>query len=125
MLSFRIAGRWTHIASGRVYNTEFNPPKVPGIDDVTGEKLIQRDDDKPEAVRQRLQTYEANIKPILEFYDGHGILKLFKGRFTNEIWPKVHGYVLGLEIFLYCKRILFKRCLLYCRFLSESIPKSN
>lgn len=89
----RVAGRWTHISSGRVYNTEFNPPKVPGVDDVTGEKLIQREDDKPEAVRKRLQTYEANIKPILDYYNHHGVLKLFEGRFTNEIWPKVHEFL--------------------------------
>lgn len=55
---------------------------------------MQRDDDKPEAVRKRLQTYEANIKPILDYYDARGILKLFKGRFTNEIWPQVQEYVL-------------------------------
>lgn len=60
-----------------------------GLDDVTGEPLVQRDDDKPEAVRKRLQTYDANIKPILDYYDERGILKLFKGRFTNEIWPQV------------------------------------
>lgn len=62
-----------------------------GKDDITGESLIQRDDDKPEAVRQRLQTYAANIKPILEFYEKLGVLKIFKGKFTNEIWPHVHG----------------------------------
>lgn len=56
--------------------------------------MIQRDDDKPEAVRKRLQTYEANIKPILDYYNHHGVLKLFEGRFTNEIWPKVHEYVI-------------------------------
>ena len=57
---------------------------------MTGEPLVQRDDDKPEAVRKRLQTYEANIKPILDFYNKAGILRLFKGRFTNEIWPHVN-----------------------------------
>lgn len=60
------------------------------MDDETGEPLVQRDDDKPEAVRKRLQTYADNVKPILDFYDGHGVLRQFKGRFTNEIWPKVH-----------------------------------
>lgn len=64
----RIKGRWTHLPSGRVYNTEFNPPKTPGIDDVTGEPLVQRDDDKPETVRQRLETYNRQTKPVLEYY---------------------------------------------------------
>lgn len=66
----RIKGRWTHLPSGRVYNTEFNPPKTPGIDDVTGEPLVQRDDDKPETVRQRLETYNRQTKPVLEYYKG-------------------------------------------------------
>ena len=54
----RIAERWVHPASGRVYNLSYNPPKVPGKDDITGEDLIQRDDDKPETVRKRLEAYE-------------------------------------------------------------------
>lgn len=89
----RVAGRLTHLPSGRVYNLDFNPPKNPGKDDITGENLVIRDDDRPEAVRQRLETYDANIKPILEFYDKQGVLKLFQGKFTNEIWPKVHGFL--------------------------------
>ena len=67
----------------------YTTPLTQGKDDVTGEPLVQRDDDKPETVRKRLQTYEANVKPILEYYDKHGILQIFKGRFTNEIWPNV------------------------------------
>ena len=57
---------------------------------MTGEPLIQREDDKPETVRQRLQSYHSNILPILDFYDKRGKLHQFKGRFTNEIWPSVH-----------------------------------
>jgi len=89
----RVQGRLTHLPSGRVYNTDFNPPKVAGIDDVTGEPLIQREDDKPEAVRQRLQSYHSNILPILDFYDKRGKLQQFKGRFTNEIWPSVEQFL--------------------------------
>lgn len=63
-----------------------------GKDDVTGESLVVRDDDRPEAVRQRLETYDANIKPILEFYEKQGVLKLFQGRFTNEIWVRITSY---------------------------------
>merc|ERR1712151_463329 len=54
----RISSRWVHPASGRTYAYDYNPPKVEGKDDETGEELVQRDDDKPEAVRQRLQGYD-------------------------------------------------------------------
>ncbi|XP_039422761.1 GTP:AMP phosphotransferase AK3, mitochondrial isoform X5 [Corvus cornix cornix] len=64
----RLTARWIHPASGRVYNLEFSPPKVQGIDDITGEPLVQRDDDKPETVSKRLQAYDAQTKPVLEYY---------------------------------------------------------
>uniref|UniRef100_A0A1B6LWM4 GTP:AMP phosphotransferase, mitochondrial n=1 Tax=Graphocephala atropunctata TaxID=36148 RepID=A0A1B6LWM4_9HEMI len=85
----RIKGRWIHLPSGRVYNTDYNAPKVPGKDDVTGEPLIQRKDDLPEAVQKRLEVYEANFNPILEFYKSEGILEEFKGKTSDEIWPYV------------------------------------
>ncbi|KAJ8960538.1 hypothetical protein NQ318_013826 [Aromia moschata] len=59
----RVKGRWVHLPSGRVYNVGFNAPKVPGKDDVTGEPLVQRDDDKPEVVLKRLEQYEKNDTP--------------------------------------------------------------
>ncbi|MEQ1637524.1 MAG: adenylate kinase [Methylococcales bacterium] len=64
----RMAGRRVHSASGRTYHVEFNPPKLPGLDDVTGEPLIQRDDDKEETVRKRLQVYHEQTKPLVGFY---------------------------------------------------------
>lgn len=64
----RIAGRRVHAASGRVYHTEHNPPKVAGKDDVTGEDLIQREDDKEETVRHRLSIYHSQTKPLVNFY---------------------------------------------------------
>lgn len=64
----RIAGRRVHPASGRVYHTEHNPPKVAGKDDVTGEELIQREDDKEETVRHRLSVYHSQTKPLVDFY---------------------------------------------------------
>lgn len=57
---------------------------------MTGEALVQRDDDKPETVRKRLQAYETNIGPIMDFYKNAGLLVKFQGRYTNEIWPQVH-----------------------------------
>jgi len=64
----RISGRLFHTPSGRSYHTLFNPPKVDGRDDVTGEPLIQRDDDKEETVRKRLQVYQDQTRPLVEYY---------------------------------------------------------
>ncbi|XP_040273066.1 GTP:AMP phosphotransferase AK3, mitochondrial [Bufo bufo] len=89
----RLTARWIHPASGRVYNTEFNPPKVSGIDDLTGEPLVQRDDDKPETVTKRLNAYEALTKPVLEYYKNKGVLETFSGTETNKIWPHVHSFL--------------------------------
>jgi nucleoside-triphosphate--adenylate kinase len=89
----RIKGRLSHPASGRIYHTEFNPPKKPGVDDVTGEPLVQRADDNPETVRKRLDTYAATMAPLVEFYKSVGILETFPGRETNQIWPKVYDFL--------------------------------
>ncbi|KAF6725894.1 GTP:AMP phosphotransferase AK3, mitochondrial [Oryzias melastigma] len=89
----RLTSRWTHISSGRVYNTDFNPPKVPGFDDVTGEPLVQRDDDKPDTVTQRLKGYETQTQPVLEYYRSKGVLKTFTGTETNKIWPHVEEFL--------------------------------
>lgn len=64
----RMSGRRVHLASGRTYHVVFNPPKVAGKDDVTGEDLIQRDDDKEETVRKRLVVYHAQTEPLVAFY---------------------------------------------------------
>ncbi|MEF3167964.1 MAG: adenylate kinase [Deltaproteobacteria bacterium] len=64
----RMSGRRVHLASGRTYHIIFNPPKVEGKDDVTGEPLIQRDDDKEETVRKRLEVYHAQTEPLVDFY---------------------------------------------------------
>jgi len=64
----RMSGRRVHLASGRSYHIKFNPPKVEGKDDVTGEALIQRDDDQEETVKKRLQIYHSQTKPLIEFY---------------------------------------------------------
>jgi adenylate kinase len=64
----RMGGRRAHLASGRTYHVKFNPPKVEGRDDVTGEPLVQRDDDREETVRKRLEVYQAQTRPLIEFY---------------------------------------------------------
>jgi adenylate kinase len=64
----RMSGRRVHLASGRTYHVVFNPPKVAGKDDETGEDLIQRDDDKEETVRARLKVYHDQTEPLVDFY---------------------------------------------------------
>jgi len=64
----RMSGRRSHPASGRTYHVKFNPPKVQGVDDVTGEPLIQREDDKEETVRKRLDVYSAQTRPLVDYY---------------------------------------------------------
>src|SRR5881296_2683817 len=64
----RMSGRRIHPASGRTYHVKFNPPKVAGKDDVTGEELIQRDDDKEETVRKRLEVYKNQTRPLVAYY---------------------------------------------------------
>jgi len=65
----RMSGRRIHLASGRSYHTTFNPPKVDGKDDLTGEDLIQRSDDKPEVIKKRLEVYFNETEPMLDFYN--------------------------------------------------------
>ncbi len=64
----RMSGRCVHLASGRTYHVKFNPPKAPGKDDATGEALIQRDDDKAETVRKRLEVYHSQTEPLVAYY---------------------------------------------------------
>ena len=77
----RMSGRRVHLASGRTYHVVFNPPKVAGKDDVTGEDLIQRDDDQEETVRARLKVYHDQTEPLVDFYQKEanaGALKYVK-----------------------------------------------
>jgi adenylate kinase len=64
----RMSGRRSHTASGRTYHVKFNPPKTPGLDDITGEPLIQREDDKEETVKKRLEVYAAQTRPLVDYY---------------------------------------------------------
>ncbi|XP_014471647.1 PREDICTED: GTP:AMP phosphotransferase AK3, mitochondrial [Dinoponera quadriceps] len=89
----RVRSRWVHLSSGRVYNIGFNDPRVPGKDDVTGEPLSQREDDKPEVVQKRLQDYTTKTEPVVQFYRDIGILREFRGNTTNEMWPVIKDFV--------------------------------
>ena len=65
-----MSGRWVHPASGRTYHVIYNPPQQAGLDDVTGEQLVQREDDKEETVRERLRVYHELTKPLSAYYCG-------------------------------------------------------
>jgi adenylate kinase len=64
----RMSGRRVHAASGRTYHVRFNPPRVAGLDDLTGEALIQRDDDREDTVRKRLEVYQGQTRPLVDYY---------------------------------------------------------
>ncbi|KAI9728820.1 MAG: hypothetical protein M1834_007206 [Cirrosporium novae-zelandiae] len=85
----RIANRWIHAPSGRVYNSDFNVPRVPGKDDITGEPLIKRDDDNVETFKARLKTFDETSRPLLEHYEKMGVLWKIEGNSSDEISPKL------------------------------------
>ncbi|MGK5093492.1 adenylate kinase [Deltaproteobacteria bacterium TL4] len=80
----RISGRRVHSGSGRSYHIEFNPPKVAGKDDVTGEDLIQRDDDNEATVKGRLETYHQQTKPLIQYYGDRGNLTTIDGMLSPD-----------------------------------------
>jgi adenylate kinase len=74
LLEERLLGRWTNPRTGRVYHERFNPPSKPGICDEDGGELIQREDDKPETIKRRLDVFEAQTMPLVDYYEKSGRL---------------------------------------------------
>jgi len=89
----RIADRWIHAASGRVYNYSYNPPLNHGKDDESGEDLVQRYDDKPKTVRKRLDAYDKATSPLIQYYEKKGVLKTFSGTMSDKIYPEVKKWL--------------------------------
>jgi adenylate kinase len=87
----RMSGRRVHPASGRTYHIKFNPPKVVGKDDVTGDDLIQRDDDKEETVRKRLQVYDAQTRPLVDYYSSWAAQTNSADKVKAPAYRKVSG----------------------------------
>ncbi|MDG1097698.1 MAG: adenylate kinase [Methylophilaceae bacterium] len=83
----RMSGRRSHPESGRTYHVKFNPPKAEGKDDVTGENLVQREDDKEETVKKRLEVYHDQTKPLVDYYANWGI----SGATGAPVHVKVNG----------------------------------
>jgi adenylate kinase len=82
----RMSGRRVHPGSGRVYHVKFNPPRVEGRDDLTGEPLVQRDDDREDTVRKRLEVYRKQTRPLIDYYQRHaaGKYRRISGRGSIE-----------------------------------------
>jgi adenylate kinase len=94
----RMSGRRVS-AAGRPYHVDFNPPKVPGKCDVDGSDLIQREDDKPEVVRKRLEVYHAQTAPLVDFYDDKGLLRRFDGtRPPTEVHDHIRATIATLRL---------------------------
>jgi adenylate kinase len=92
LLIERISGRRVHPASGRSYHLKFNPPKVEGKDDLTGEPLVQRKDDNEDALRTRLKAYNTQTVPILDYYNKKGILSSINAdQKIDEVWRSIAG----------------------------------
>lgn len=89
----RISDRWIHAPSGRVYSYSYKPPKIEGKDDETGEQLVQRDDDKPESIRKRLELYDQATAPLIDFYNEQGVLKSFPGTKSDVIYVSVKEWL--------------------------------
>ena len=88
----RMSGRRFHMDSGRSYHTKYNPPKSPGVDDVTGEPIIQREDDQPQVVKDRLDTYHAQTEQLVSFYSDQDSVKFNRVDGTQPI-EEVKGQV--------------------------------
>ncbi|KAI9139037.1 adenylate kinase-domain-containing protein [Paraphysoderma sedebokerense] len=96
LLVSRITGRLIHPSSGRTYHREFNPPKVEGKDDETGEPLIQRSDDNVEALKKRLTTYHKQTVPVVDYYKRQGIhKKIDASQSPSFVWWSLLGIFAG------------------------------
>lgn len=99
----RMSGRRIHQPSGRVYHISYNPPKTPGIDDLTGEPLIQRDDDREETVRNRLKVYHQQTAPLIKYYkdwadsDTRGAPKFHRVNGTGSVDQIFNQIITALE----------------------------
>jgi adenylate kinase len=95
----RLSGRRTCVKGGHVYHVEFDPPKNEGVCDQDGSRLIQRDDDKPETIRKRLDVYHEQTVPLIEWYEDRGLLRRFDGtRTPDEVHSRIRATLATLAL---------------------------
>ena len=95
----RMSGRRVSVKTGRVYHVEFDPPKHEGRCDVDGSRLVQRDDDRPETVRNRLEVYHAQTAPLIAYYEDKGLLRRFDGtRSPTEVHDHIRATIATLRL---------------------------
>lgn len=98
LLVKRICGRWFHLPSGRSYHVEFRPPKVKGIDDITGEPLVRRPDDNEETLMTRLEVYRSQTKPLIEYYSRMGLHRRIDASFdSTTIFENIKNIFAGVR----------------------------
>jgi adenylate kinase len=95
----RLSGRRTCVKAGHVYHVEFDPPKNEGVCDQDGSRLIQRDDDKPETIRNRLAVYHEQTEPLIEWYEERGLLRRFDGLLApDEVHSRIRATLATLAL---------------------------
>ena len=100
----RISNRMIHLSSGRIYNQTYNPEKNKGFDDVTGEELVQREDDKPDTVKARLVAYEETTAPLIDYYqqqqtnDNELLVSRFAGTESDVIFPDIVQWMQNMKL---------------------------
>lgn len=95
----RISGRRVCVKNGHVYHVDFDPPKHEDVCDQDGSRLIQRDDDKPETIKNRLEVYHAQTKPLIQYYDGRSLLRRFDGtRSPSEVHDHIRASLATLKL---------------------------
>jgi adenylate kinase len=94
----RLGGRRTCVENGHIFHVEFNPPKTPDVCDFDGSRLIVRDDDKPEVIAKRLQTYHAKTEPLVSYYEERGLLQPLDGeRPPDEVGAEIRALLAKLR----------------------------
>lgn len=93
----RIEERWVHLPSGRTYNETYNAPKIPGLDDITGEHLVRRSDDNKIAMQTRIKEFKATIVPLRQYYKSKGLLTTISGDSSDQIYPLLLNTVLDVS----------------------------
>jgi len=95
----RLSGRRVSVKTGRVYHIEFDPPKHEGRCDVDGSRLVQRDDDQPETITNRLKVYHEQTQPLVSYYDERGLLRRFDGtRSPTEVHDHIRATIATLRL---------------------------